>query len=325
MSVEAYKRLYIIKPFNQIGYFSGKKSEEIYQELKPLLKVNGIYALTGMVGSGKTTLLARIQDELSKEKSVIVSSSLNIEKNRFNTASLFSALFADLSEGDKKFKATFQGERRERLLVELMKKHGKPVVLFIDEAHDIHSRTFVAFKRIIETVTAKRCNLSIVLAGHPKLGNMLQSANMEEIGARTKIFSIDMFEGERIRYINWLFKQVLNPKHKRDEVITKEAIEKLAHVLRTPLQINYCLDRAIIAAHQCGETHITPELIEKALLADINSLEANLARLGYQIPDLCELLNATKKEIKQFLSNKPDFMRKDEFMQKLHDRQVMNL
>src|SRR2546423_1041076 len=75
------------------------------------------------------------------------------------------------------------------------------VALFIDEAHDIHGQILTALKRIIEVVDHGGCQLSIILAGHPKLGNSLSKSSIEEIGARTKIFSIDSAMGNLEKYV----------------------------------------------------------------------------------------------------------------------------
>ena len=76
---------------------------------------------------------------------------------------LISALFYDLSS-DKKVKIPSQGERRERELRELIRKGKKPVALFVDEAHDLHSSTLTGLKRIIEVVEDGGGILSVVLA-----------------------------------------------------------------------------------------------------------------------------------------------------------------
>jgi resolvase-like protein/AAA domain-containing protein len=69
-------------------------------------------------------------------------------------------------------------------LIELVRKSKKPVVLFVDEAHDLHFRTLRGLKRLCEVVADGGTVLSIVLAGHPKLRNALLRPNMEEIGSR---------------------------------------------------------------------------------------------------------------------------------------------
>jgi type II secretory pathway predicted ATPase ExeA len=51
-------------------------------------------------------------------------------------------------------------------------KNGKrPVVLFVDEAHALTRRTLTDLTRLLAVVEDGDGTLSIVLAGHPKLGN----------------------------------------------------------------------------------------------------------------------------------------------------------
>jgi type II secretory pathway predicted ATPase ExeA len=52
-----------------------------------------------------------------------------------------------------------------------VKKGKRPVVLFIDEAHALTRHTLTDLKRLLEVVEDGDGKLSIVLAGHPKLGN----------------------------------------------------------------------------------------------------------------------------------------------------------
>ncbi|HAT1597663.1 TPA: AAA family ATPase [Legionella pneumophila] len=302
------------QPLTSAGYYETEQRKKLYKELKFLIQSGGIYALTGMVGAGKTTLLNRIQHELELENKIIVSRSLSTEKNRLNVSTVYLALFYDLTRSDKNFKVPTQGEKRERQLIDLIKKQKKPIALFIDEAHDIHGHTLTALKRIVEIVAYSGCQLSIVLAGHPKLGNSLSTSSIEEIGARTKIFSIDDAMGNMEKYIDWLFKQSLHEKIKVNEVIAPEAALRLAQALITPLQIHKYLSTAMEIAYSAAVKPITEEVINKALAPDLNSMEAQLARIGYQLPSICELLHATPKEVKDFLYGKATSPRKNEFL-----------
>lgn len=108
-------------------------------------------ALSGIVGCGKTTTLKVIRNELTKEKEVLVSKSLSVEKGQVNLGKLIVALFYDLAT-EKDFKIPTQPEKRERLLQELIRKRQKPIALFVDEAHDLHSKTLIGLKRLIEVV-----------------------------------------------------------------------------------------------------------------------------------------------------------------------------
>jgi type II secretory pathway predicted ATPase ExeA len=70
-------------------------------------------------------------------------------------------LFFDLVK-DKNFKVPSQAEQRERKLLELVKKQDKPIVLFIDEAHDLSGQTLISLKRLIELVYSSEGKLTVI-------------------------------------------------------------------------------------------------------------------------------------------------------------------
>ncbi|HEY9881675.1 MAG TPA: AAA family ATPase, partial [Leptolyngbyaceae cyanobacterium] len=128
--------------FDQVGYFETAQQTQLIRELKLAIHQGGLIAMTGVVGAGKTTTLRQLQAELKRDKDVIISSSLAIDKSRVNLGTLMTALFFDLAT-ERDFKPPTQPERRERKLLELMEKSRKPVVLIVDDAHDLHSQTLV--------------------------------------------------------------------------------------------------------------------------------------------------------------------------------------
>lgn len=74
-----------------------------------------------------------------------------MEKHTIRLATLISALFYDLAP-DRQVQIPKQGERREHELQELVKKGKRPVVLFVDEAHDLNGNTLTGLKRLMEVV-----------------------------------------------------------------------------------------------------------------------------------------------------------------------------
>jgi type II secretory pathway predicted ATPase ExeA len=95
---------------------------------------------------------------------VIVSRSLSLDKAKIAMPLLLAALFYDLST-EKTVTISNNSERRERDLQELFRRAKKPVALFVDDAHDLHPKTLVALKRLIELVAEGGGQLSIVLVG----------------------------------------------------------------------------------------------------------------------------------------------------------------
>ncbi len=305
------------KLFNQSLFLETASSKQLIQNIKMAIHNGGIIALTGMVGSGKTTLLRKIQEQLAEEKQVIVARSLSTDKKRVSIGTLYTALFLDLVK-EKNFQAPTQAEKRERKFLEILKKHDKPVALFIDEAHDLHGQTLVSLKRLLELVYDTGKSLAVVIAGHPKLGNELKRPSMEEIGARAQLFTINGLTDNNVRYCEWLLKQCAAKDSKPHDIITLEAMELLANSLITPLQINHYLTQALEKAYMVGSKPITIDIVQTILAPDINGLEAKLARNGYGLAFLCEMLNAKSSEVKTYLRGQLAASRSHEFNQEIH-------
>jgi type II secretory pathway predicted ATPase ExeA len=290
----------LARDLGKSGYFETVQSQQTFKELRLAIKDGKLVALSGIVGSGKSMTLQRIQDTLIQEKEILVAKSLAIEKSKINLATLMMALFLDLAT-DKDGRMPTQTERRERALLELIRKRHKPIALFIDEAHDLHAKTLIVLKRLIEVVRNGGGTLSVVLAGHPKLKNDLSRPSMEEIGARATVFDLEPFGPERLKYINWLIGQAVTAKVKVDALITTEALALLSERLTTPLQFEQYLTRAFEEASKIGQKPVGTDIVESVLAPDIDALDARLVRNGYNVKNLCELLNSKPREINAFI------------------------
>jgi type II secretory pathway predicted ATPase ExeA len=126
-----------------------------------------------------------------------------VDGTQTTLGTLIMALFYDLAT-EKDVRIPTQPERRERALRELIKKRHKPIALFVDDAHDLHAKTLLGLKRLIEVVRDGKGMLSVVLAGHPKLKNDLLRGAMEEIGARATLFELEGFDPDKKKYLHWL-------------------------------------------------------------------------------------------------------------------------
>jgi type II secretory pathway predicted ATPase ExeA len=248
---------------------------------------------------------------------VIVAKSLATDKRRVNINTLYAALFADLPTA-KEFKVPTQTEIRERKLQELIRKINKPIAFFIDGAHDLHWRTLISLKQLIETIEDAKGTLTIIMVGHPKLGNDLNRPAMEEVGARAKLFSLDSWGQQKQRYIEWVLTQCSKPKAQIHEIVTPDAINLLAERLITPLQICHYLTLALIKGATTGTKPVDVEIIEAVLSPDLNTLEPKLARHGYNTTALCEHLNARRNEIKAYFNGQLPAPRADEFNKEIH-------
>jgi len=298
MRSDVMKHYGLTRDLPRSGYFETDQQREVFADIQAAIHGGKLLALVGLVGCGKTTTLNRLVETLNEEKTILVSQSMAVDKHRVNLGTLMTALFCDLAT-EKDFKIPTQPEKRERKLVEVIGKRRKPIALFIDEAHDLHHKTLVGLKRLIELVQNAGGTLSVVLVGHPKLRNDLRRPALEEIGARTALFWLEGIKGQQRAYIEWLLSQCT--KNDDAEILSDDAIERLAIALTTPLQIEQYLTLAFEAAYQVGQKPVTVEIIESVLAADLDAMEATLTRHGYNARALAELLNARPAEIRSFL------------------------
>lgn len=306
----------LVKEFRRAGYYETEHLRCLFKEIEAAINSGKLIAVTGVVGCGKTVTLRRLQAALKQEGQILVSQSLSLDKSRATLPSLIAALFYDLSS-EKQIKIPSSGEKRERELRELFRKGKKPVALFVDEAHDLHSSTLTGLKRLIELVEDGGGTLSIVLGGHPKLKNDLRRPTMEEIGYRTAVFSLDSLGGCQREYIQWLLEKCVAEGTEISELVVPEAIDLLAQKLRTPLQIEQHLSLAFEEAHRMGEKTVTLAVVESILSKQIDDLEPTLTRHGYNIKSLSEQFNAKPAEIRSLFRGQLDPMRARELQEQM--------
>jgi type II secretory pathway predicted ATPase ExeA len=300
MLTEIMDHFGLARGLRQAGYFETDHHQQLLKELEAAIRESGLVALAGMVGCGKTTLLWQLQDRLKKEGRFAIAESLAVDVDRVNLSTLKLALFYDLAT-EKDGEPPTKPEKSERALVKLILRHEKPIVLFVDDAHELHGQTLRSLKRIIERVRRRGGQLTIMLAGHPKLKNDLRRPTLEEIGARATVLELDGIKGQQKRFLLWLLQQCAQPKVKPTDMVTEEAIDLLAQCLVTPLQVEYYLTLALEHAYRFGEKTVSADVVKATMAPDINALEPTLTRYGYNVKALSELLNVRAAEIRALL------------------------
>ncbi|KIE04054.1 Type II secretory pathway, component ExeA (Predicted ATPase), partial [Candidatus Jidaibacter acanthamoeba] len=180
MDIESMKYYGLTKEIDKAEYFETDTYQSMLSNIKHAIKSGGLIALTGIVGIGKTVTLRRLQQAIRDENKILVSKSLATDKRNVTINTLYTALFADIAT-KKDGKLPTQAEKRERKLQSLIKELNKPIALFIDEAHDLHPRTLVSLKHLIETVQDVNGTLAVIVLGHPKLANDLRNPVLEEV------------------------------------------------------------------------------------------------------------------------------------------------
>ena len=317
MLVDVQAHFGLAKPFQRVGNFETEHQHALNREVYSVVQTGRLVVVAGLVGSGKTHLLTRIEEELGRSNRFAVAKSLAVDKRRTSLPSLIEAMFYDLTPGNRsKIKIPKQPERRERELRDLMRKNKHPVVLIVDEAHELQYKTLTGFKRLMELAARAGVVLSVLLIGHPKLRNDLRRPQMEEIGYRTTTFEFEGVSGHRHEFITWLLKTCVEDGINPADIMDADAIDLLAERLRTALQIEMHLTLAFEHAFRLGEKRVSAEVVEQVLSRAIDDLEPTLTRNGYDVPALIVLLHAKPAEVRDFLAGTLAGDRTREFTEK---------
>jgi type II secretory pathway predicted ATPase ExeA/predicted XRE-type DNA-binding protein len=287
------------KTFTQVEGFETDHHRQLLKDLKIAIHEGGIIALTGMLGSGKTVFLARLQDQLRHEGQMAVAESLSFTVTRVTLDTLKLALYSDLAT-DKDGELPIKTEKSERALIRVMRRCQKPIVLFVDDGHDLHGHTLRGLKQMIEKTRRRGARLTIVLAGHPRLKNDLRRPSQEETGARATVFEFEGIQGHQRRFITWLMEQCA-PNVSPSDIVAPDALDVLVERLVTPLQIQHYLPRMLEQSYRFGEKPVTATVVNSTLAPDMHALEPTLTRHGYNVKALSELLHIRQPEVRSFL------------------------
>jgi type II secretory pathway predicted ATPase ExeA len=118
-------------------------------------------------------------------------------------------------------------------------------------------------------------------------------------------------------YIDWVLKASLDECVAPGDIVTDEAATLLAAKLKTPLQIGQHLVRAFEAGFEIGAKPIDTSVVEAVLSHQLNDLEPQLTRNGYDVRSLVEQFDAKPSEIRQLLRGDLDPGRSRELMDEM--------
>lgn len=316
MLTEVMEHFGLARDLHTAGFYETPHNKQVLKEVRAALPGGRLVAVTGLIGSGKTLLMRRLYAELEREGRVAVSRSQSIDKDRVTLTTLIAALFYDMSP-DKEPIIPTRNERRERALQALVRQGRKPVALFVDDAHDLHHRTLVGLKRLMEMVADGNGSLAIVLSAHPKLRQDLRRPTMEEVGYRSTVIAYEGVAGHQREYIAWLLRACAAADATLAEMIDDDALELLATRLRTPLQIEQHLVLAFEEAFRVDVKPVTVEVVEAVLSRHMDDLEPRLVRHGYDTRSVAELIGTKPGEVRLLLQGRLEAVRAREMTEQM--------
>ena len=134
-------------------------ARRIATRIRGAVRTRGMLAIAGPRGSGKTRAVWQALDALDVE----IVEPLRLDRARLHLGDLQAAMVRDLT-GDTE-RPRHSAEARAGQVRRLLHAAARPVVLVIDEAHDLHHATIRGLKRLRELGARRRPVLTVLLVG----------------------------------------------------------------------------------------------------------------------------------------------------------------
>ncbi len=249
-----------ITPDPRYIFFSKKHLEAFSNLLYGIENRKGFIAITGEIGAGKTTLCRVLLEELKGR----ARTSLILNPNLSDTELLLAIVQdfgIEISYRNKK--ECFDSLNRF-VLREF--HNGFNVVLIIDEAQGLKSKSLEQIRLLSNLETASQKLIQIVLVGQPELRVTLASESLRQLRQRIGVwYHLTTLDREEVlRYITHRLK-VAGWDQEIFSMFHPAAIDMIyEHTTGIPRLVNVLSDRCLLAAYARSVKMVDTGLVEEA-------------------------------------------------------------
>lgn len=220
---------------------------------------DGFVVITGEIGAGKTTLLNKLVGDLPDDVIVVF-----VDQTQLNEFEFLQAIMAEL--GFPRVEAG-KVELVNRLRDHLAQKYreGLHLVLIVDEAQSLGYKVLEEI-RFLSGLEANRDKLvSVILAGQPELGRVLESSEMAQLLQRVRLrFHLDALTPDETRA--YIMHRLAIAGTSRDDIFTEDVYPVIdTYTGGIPRLINSLCDMALLTAYVDGRDTVAGETMETAV------------------------------------------------------------
>jgi general secretion pathway protein A len=252
------------KPFKILpdpGYlYMSQGHENAYVHLEYGIRENkGFVVITGEIGSGKTTLINYLLKKIDQ----------NIQVGLINTTQLNPLQFIRILCQD--FELEVDGLDKAEMIVRfydfLIRKYreGRRVMLIIDEAQNLPSRTMEELRMLSNLQSEKHHLLHIVMVGQPELRKKLQRPELQQFAQRVSVYyHLGGLRPEEV--VEYLRHRIGVAGGEAQDVFDRGAVKAIASLSRgIPRIINVICDMSMVYGFADGIERIGANTVASAV------------------------------------------------------------
>ena len=245
----------------------GRQHQEAKAVLIDAAEEGRFVRLAGRRGAGKSLVAQAVQEELRRREDLIIVEPSAVITGVLTETHLLSAVIQAIKrrvDGRDELFAEPQNPTKRALAMRYhlvqQRKAGRRVVLWIDEAHELQAKTFIALKRFLDEVEGLgRRLLSVILIGqNPEAAYNPRARDLSEVTLRLQTYKLQPMHDEIPDYLRFKLQRA---GANVSEIISPAALKALAQRCPYPLDANVLFAELLIRAYAEKEKPIGREYV----------------------------------------------------------------
>ena len=249
-----------VTPDPRFLYMAPDHRETLASLMYGIRERRGFITIVGEVGTGKTTLLNAVLDRLDNNTKAAFIFNTRVTFEQMLNMVLYELGLVKASERLSKIDAI---QRLNKFAVRQLAMDGR-VVLIIDEAHNLSSRTMENLRMLSNLETRKHKLIQIVLSGQPELDTKLAKHELRQFTQRISLRRYVSPLNEKHTYA-YLQHRLKVSKYQGSSLFDKKAQQLIwEHSGGIPRKINVLCDNALLIGYGLKQKKIHVAIIQEA-------------------------------------------------------------
>jgi len=252
------------RPFNITSdpsflYLSKRHKEAFAHLVYGIKERKGFLEITGEVGTGKTTLCRALLNQLDSQTKAAF-----IFNSDLSELQILQAIIDDLNiKVERRTKMELFTQLNLFLIQQL--RMGNNVVLILDEAQNLKSRTLEQLRMLSNLETDKEKLFQIILVGQPELREKLDSPHLRQLRQRISV-RYHILPLEKNETVDYIAHRLHVAGSDGTLKFTEDAIEKIYEYSNgIPRLINIACDKSLLLGFVLETYEINGRIVEKSI------------------------------------------------------------